>query len=120
VQTSRKKGKRKERRKRKRKREKKRGKEKKQRKEGKEKTKIEESVRKIRGEGRRDFGGIFRISSTDATSSDSRVGGDCGAGEIGALAIAGMRAGEIRGVGRLPRVARVEKGRRHDDRVLRN
>jgi hypothetical protein len=52
--------------------------------------------------------------------ADSRVGGDCGAGEIGALAIAGMRAGEIRGVGRLPRVARVEKGRRHDDRVLRN
>jgi hypothetical protein len=87
--------------------------------EGKERRrKIWKKIGKIRGKGKRDFGGIFRVSGADVTSCDSRVGDDCRAGESKALA--GMRARGIPGVGRPLGVTGVEKGRRHDDRVFRN
>jgi hypothetical protein len=47
--------------------------------------------KKFERKRRKYFGGIFRVSSTDAMSSDSRVGGDCEAGrrDHGGLGIRG-------------------------------
>jgi hypothetical protein len=70
----------------------------------------------IIGEKRKDSGGIFWVSRTDATSSNSRVGGDCEAGEFRALA--GMWAGEIPGVEQLPRWLGLKRENGNDDRCL--
>jgi hypothetical protein len=74
-----------------------------------------ENLGRIGGK-RKDSGGIFWVSSTDATSSNSRVGGDCEAGEFRALA--GMWAGEIPGVERPPRWLGLKRENGNDDRCL--
>jgi hypothetical protein len=63
-----------------------------------------------------DFCGIFRVSGVDATSRDFRVGGDCEAGEFEVLA--GLRAEEIPGVGRLSGWLGLERENGNDDRCL--
>jgi hypothetical protein len=76
-----------------------------------------EILGKMGRKGGRSFGGIFRVSGADATLRDSRVGDDCGAANLRRLPGCGPEGSRCRAAAG---VARVEKGRRYNDRVFRN